>query len=322
MSPANKPASSRSETVRKRRAAESAKRQYRKTSRAAVLVRNLHPDMVARPATKRSMTKPRKRQYQVALGAKGSRLSIPALPIVEMGWRWTSLALTAAMAFVLYMMWNSNNFYIPQADVLGNQRISAEEINRTLNLTGLSIFWAEPAVIENTLRESYPDLESVSVSVNLPNYVTVVVAERQPVIAWQQGGETLWIDAQGFAFPVRGPAEGLIPVVANGSPPQVQGEVSVDGLTAALPYLSTEMIHTLRLLAPYVPQDTSIFYDPGYGFGWNDSRGWIVYFGKTTADMNLKLTVYQGLSDYLARSGIPATMVSVEFPHHPFYRTD
>ena len=313
---------SRAEAVRKRRASESAKRQYKKTTRAAVLVRNLHPDMAVRPATKRSMTRPRKRQYNVALGARGSRLSIPALPIIEMGWRWVSLALTAAMAFVLYMMGSSNNFYIPQAEVLGNQRISAEEINRTLNLTGLSIFWAEPAVIENALRESYPDLESISVSVDLPNYVTVVVTERQPVIAWQQGGETLWIDAQGFAFPVRGQVEGLIPVVANGSPPQVQGEVTVDGLSAALPYLSTELIHTLKLLAPYVPQGTSIFYDPGYGFGWNDSRGWIVYFGKSTADMALKLTVYQGLSDYLARSGIPATMVSVEFPHHPFYRTD
>jgi len=70
----------------------------------------------------------------------------------------------------------------------------------------------------------------------------------------------------------------------------------------------------------YMPEGTTLIYEPDYGLGWDDSRGWKVYFGKTTGDMSMKITMYQALVDNLTQRGVAPSMVSVEYPNAPFYR--
>jgi hypothetical protein len=86
--------------------------------------------------------------------------------------------------------------------------------------------------------------------------------------------------------------------------------------------LSTELITTLQAMGKSVPEGTSILFSTEHGFGWKDPGGWQVYFGKSLAEMSQKLLVYQKLVERLAEQGIEPSMISVEFLHAPFYRTE
>ncbi len=48
-------------------------------------------------------------------------------------------------------------------------------------------------------------------------------------------------------------------------------------------------------------------YDPQYGMGWQDPRGWSVYFGQNIQDIPMKLVIYQSIVDTFIRQGIQPT---------------
>ena len=66
----------------------------------------------------------------------------------------------------------------------------------------------------------------------------------------------------------------------------------------------------------------NLVYDSVHGLGWNDPKGWEVYFGSEDQDMEMKLTVYQALVDRLENEGIQPAMISVEYVHAPYYRME
>ena len=157
--------------------------------------------------------------------------------------------------------------------------------------------------------------------VNLPAEVVVTVSERQPVVAWLQDGQTVWVDAQGYAFPPRGLVEGLVTVTSAGAPP-IPASVNVAQTIGARPFLTPDLSATIVTLSPHVPQGAALIFDPGYGLGWSDPRGWKVYFGHSNGDAGLKFQVYQSMLDYLAQHNIQPTLISVEYPNAPFYRVE
>ena len=114
-------------------------------------------------------------------------------------------------------MWTASPFVIKVADVRGNQRLGAAEINSMLDMIGQPIFKAIPSQIETNLHTAFPDLESVKVQVLFPNRISVEVVERRPVVAWYQNGSMTWIDENGIAFTPRGEVPGLVQVSANGA---------------------------------------------------------------------------------------------------------
>ncbi len=71
-----------------------------------------------------------------------------------------------------------------------------------------------------------------------------------------------------------------------------------------------------------MPADTLLVYDSVHGLGWNDPKGWEVYFGSEDQDMEMKLAVYQALVDRLENEGIQPAMISVEYVHAPYYRME
>ena len=92
--------------------------------------------------------------------------------------------------------------------MLGNNRLTREEIEAVTGVIGQSIFTVQPDEVATRLRMNYPELLSAQVNVYLPNHVYVTVTERQPVILWQQDGGYTWIDATGVAFRPRGVGDG------------------------------------------------------------------------------------------------------------------
>jgi POTRA domain, FtsQ-type len=262
-------------------------------------------------------------------------LSLPRIKI-RVGWRLLSFFLVVLSGSGLYLFWSMPDFRVSAAQITGDQRISAEEINSALGLEGYPIFMLKPDQIREKALRNYPELASVEVTISLPNIVTVNVTERQPVIQWLQDGSYTWIDETGTAFRPRGEALGLIVVQAINAPPakpepapldsstdgteQVQAGTPVESPITPEPFISEETVKALTALAPHVPPETPILYDPATGLSWADGRGWQAVFGLSGDDTETKVLVYQAMVDWLAQRGIRPILINVAYPSAPFYR--
>lgn len=250
--------------------------------------------------------------------SRGFQMPALTLPQLTFGPRWFSFLLVTACAMMMYLYVSEPVFLTQEAVILGNQRVSAQEINAVLGIRNHPAAFLNPAQIEYNIRASFPEIYGAYVQVELPAQVTITVVERQPVAAWQQDGQVVWVDAQGYAFPPRGQAEGLITVNATGQPPAP--EVDPNQTIGARPFLKPELSAALAALAPHLPEGAELMYDPQYGLGWSDPRGWQVYFGQNNQEMPLKLLVYQAMVEHLTTRGVQPALINVEYPNAPFYR--
>ena len=268
--------------------------------------------------TSRGMRNTTRNGYDIAFTLGRTKVRAPVLNIPQFGSRWASAGLTLLLSFMLYAMWTASPFMVSSAEVRGNQRLGAAEINSMLGMLGQPIFKVIPAQISANLQTAFPDLESVNVSVGLPNRITVNVVERTPILAWYQDGAVTWIDAGGVAFTPRGEVSGLVQVAANGAP----SDVTLDPAhsRSGQKYISPEMVKALVLLASDVPAGMPMIFDPQYGMGWQDPRGWTVYFGRTANDIRMKMDVYNSIVDSLNLKGVQPTLISVEYLNAPFYK--
>jgi len=308
---------SRSELVRLRREQEHAKRMQRAVKEAT------RPVLVTTRARQESVTPKRKpvknarRRFQIALPLPRDNMRDINIPRPRFGWRLLSFFLVALLGTALYFAFNHPALRVTEAQLAGNQLLSPAEVNSVMGVAGQPIFLVTPAELETRLRLNYPELVSVKVDVTLPNVVSVNVTERQPLIRWEQGGGYTWVAEDGVAFRPRGEMSGLIPVLALSAPP-VEGSGS-DPLVPA-PFISAEMVEALQGLVAHVPQGTPILYDAGFGFGWNDPRGWRVYFGTKANDVELKIRVYESMVNSLTQRGIRPALINVTHPTAPYYR--
>jgi hypothetical protein len=308
---------SRSDQVRQRRESNTVKRVQRARKDATRPV----PPVTSRTrqagvAPKRKPAQNARRRYQVALTSASDARPI-SIPRPQLGVRMLSLLVVVLIAAAIYFVYTLPYFRVTQAKVHGNQLISAEELSSAIGITGQPIFLLKPSDLETRLRLNYPELASAKVSISLPNVVTVDVVERKPVVRWEQGGGYTWIAEDGVAFRPRGEIAELIAVTAVAAP--ALDLRSSDPLNP-VPFISTDMVQALKGLGTHVPPGMSILYDPTLGFGWNDPRGWSVYFGTSSLDIELKMRVYETLVDSLTQRGIHPVMINVTYPTAPYYR--
>jgi cell division protein FtsQ len=145
------------------------------------------------------------------------------------------------------------------------------------------------------------------------------VVERTPILLWSQGENITWIDANGISFMPRGNVPGLIPIASNGNPPNV-APPDLKQSVYNQPFISPDMVQAIVTLYPQVPDGSPMIFDPKYGMGWQDPRGWSVYFGQNTQDIPMKLKVYQAILDTITKQGVQPTLISVEYLDAPFYK--
>jgi cell division septal protein FtsQ len=321
----------RSDLVRLRREQDSSKR----VERAKKVVTRSAPPVTTRArqenvhSTRRSARsgsgtsrtgRNSRRRFQIALlpiapdaEMRGLSISRPRL-----GSRLLSFFAVAILGAALYFAFNLPQLRVTAAQVTGNRMLTPAEINTSLDIAGKPAFLLIPAELEKQLRLSYPELLSAKVDVALPNTVLIQITERQPVIRWQQGDGYTWVSEDGIAFRPHGEDASLISVVALSAPP-TEVNVSSDPLTPA-PFISSEMVQALKGLNGHVPQGVPILYEAGSGFGWNDPRGWRVYFGTSARDVELKMRVYESMVTSLTQRGIRPALINVTYPAAPYYR--
>ena len=309
---------SRSELVRLRREQEHARRMQRAVKEATrpIPVTTRTRSETAEP--RRKPARNARRRFQIALPVTRNNVRSINIPRPRFGWRFLSFVIVVVLGTALYLAFNLPALQVTEAQLTGNQLLSVTEVNSVMNVAGQPVFLVKPSEMETRLRLNYPELVSVKVDVSLPNLVTVNVTERQPLIRWEQGGGYTWVSDDGVAFKPRGEMSGLIPVLALTAPP-VEGTVSTDPLNPA-PFISTEMVQSLKGLASHAPAGVPILYEADMGFGWNDPRGWRVYFGTKASDVELKVRVYESMVNQLTQRGIRPAMINVTYPTAPYYR--
>jgi len=258
----------------------------------------------------------RRRRY-LKLADVGAELRLPVLPSVRIGWRIVSGTVTGACAVGLYLMLSAGTFTVSAAELRGAQRLDAAAINTALQVAGSSIFSVQPDQLRSILRDQFPELEKVSVGVGFPASVVVQVKERQPVLAWEQAGLTVWVDAAGVAFMPLETDAALIQVTALEAPPALEADVY-----GRHQLIRPEMVSTIQTLSQIAPQGAALIYDPTLGFGWSDPGGWKAFFGVDDSDIVQRMAVYRSILTELSTRRLTPTLISVAQLHAPYYRMD
>ncbi len=330
----------RSDLIRQRRARQSRRRPLSKNHKRDSKTRIVSPPpvLVREGSTfsqtvelgNRAIRRP-KRRYDVALSTPGAEVRLPSLPRVRIGWRLLSILLFMMLVVALYIAWNSPTYRVSHIEVKGLQRLKVEEIESILELDNQLIFMVEPRAIEKKLLSTFPQLNKVHVQVDVPAKVRINVSERQPVLVWKQGEETLWVDSMGVAFTPHGEPAPVVIVEAEDSPftsPQSEElfvEVNghrdeANGQTKR--FLPPQLVSAILAISHRLPNHTTLKYSNVYGLGWRDERGFDVYFGIDTTDAEMKMQVYQAIVEYLDKEQIQPVMVSVEHLHAPYFRLE
>jgi cell division protein FtsQ len=258
-----------------------------------------------------------RRRHYLKLADAGAELRLPALPNVHVGWRVVSGLIAAATLAAMFFMWSASDLVVSAIDLRGAQRLDAAAVEAVIKVAGSSIFSIETNSIYALLRQQFPELQSVNVSVGFPAKVIVRVEERAPVLAWDQAGLTVWVDAVGVSFISQGSDESLIQVTALEAPPTLGGESY-----AQHQLIRPEMVRAIQDLSRIAPQGAPLIYDPRLGFGWTDPGGWQAFFGQDGKNMTQRLAVYLRIVSELSSRNLKPTLISVAQLHAPYYRMD
>lgn len=358
------PSTSRADQARQRRSKQTQERVNTvgnravnpERSRPATTVRG---NLFGRPLHQQVGAKRARRQLYLTMDQHGTELRLPALPVFHPGWRILS-ALIAVLALAgIITFYSSPFFQIMAVDIIGLQRISAEELLGKLNLEYIPIVEIDPKAITEAIAADYPDLMDIQVTLEMPSFITISAVERQPVLAWRQGDNLTWVDADGFIFIARGDAGPLLTIESeNDIPlaPLAVEEISAQAKaaekatqeakseTAAKPGLFSQVASTpeekavekekglekadpvliaaAQELIQKLPPETILIYQQEHGLGWTDPQGWQVFIGKDLNQFEVKFALYQSIASYLAKNEIKPVLVSVEHINAPFYRLE
>lgn len=295
-----------------------------------------------------------RRVYNVPLNRQGAEMRLPSLPRPRVGWRMLSFLLLALVAAVLYWVWSSPVYTVEAAQISGLRHLTSGEVNRELALTGRPVFAIDVEEIQDTLREGFPEISSAQVQVELPNTVVITVTERAPSLIWRQNDQAFLVDDQGMIYPTRGEiTEGSLPMIeAAANPPylsrvketgvkepglvdslfssgstddeQSTDEQPADDQATSEPagqLMSPEMVSAILQMWDQAPDGAILVYETTHGFGWQDRRGWMVYFGNFE-DMTMKLQIYRAILEHLKSSGERPALISIEHLRAPYYRLE
>ncbi len=278
-----------------------------------VVVRREFP---SRPPAESRHTRARRR-FDVALPFPGAEMSLPMLPALHLSWRWLSGLMVMALITALYFLWTMPMFHVTTPQVSGLERVSLADVQTVIGISDEPVFLVNPSSIRQDLQQAFPEMSAITVEVHLPAAVIVDVAERTPVIDWKDGDTEVWVDQQGVAFPPRGDPGKLI---------NVEGQLNVTVITTTLKtatqFVDPQMVIAIQEMAKLAPKKATIIYDADHGLGWNDNRGWQVFFGMDVTNIDIKLLVYQALVKKLKADGVEPAFISVEYADAPYYRME
>lgn len=244
--------------------------------------------------------------------------------------RWISLAVLVIAIYAIVLVGLDEHFYLTTVPVSGVAAIPAQEIADASGLGGIHIFAADPASAAAAIDE-LPGIISATVTLHWPNQVAITVVEDAPIAIWEETGQTYWVNADGTLLPARIDLPSLPRIqsqIVNPPlrvPPTLTPEelaLAETGVTTDPPtvinFIPLDILDGAILLRQLRPNIDRLYYEPSGGLSFQDSRGWVAYFG-TGTDMHQKLVIYETIvADLLARGKTPS-LISVSDQERPFY---
>lgn len=225
-----------------------------------------------------------------------------------LGWRAFSGIVILCLLAVLLLFFSADAFYVRSIAVGGAETISKEEVFALTDIANTHIFWVDPAIVrQNVLRS--PTIADATVQVGWPpNMVQVVIQERQPALVWEQSGVLTWLDLQGRVMLHREDRPTLLKVT----------DIETEGPLGPNQQIDPQIVAGALQLKTLYPNLPDMLYHPDKGLGYQDERGWDVWFGSGT-DMPQKILVYDAIVNNLVSRGIQPGEINVMNPDAPFY---
>jgi len=274
---------------------------------------------------------PGHRRYDRSGAVVLNRVKLGQAPVSLNRVRWMQrglwLLLAAAVIGGGLVLWLTVDarFYVYDAQIEGNRRLSQEEIFEASGLPGLHILWARSRTIESRILEAFPSLESVDASCHLPSECTISVVERRPRVLWNEGaagsGERWWIDEEGAIFLLRDEAASAATEAGSEHREDASGRWTVTG---PLPRDDEDKLdEQVRVALAGFWQSgrdlpTAFQYSPEQGLSFVDEHGWRIIVGRG-AGMARRLQVLELMVAHLESRGVTPRFVDVRFPEAPYY---
>lgn len=230
---------------------------------------------------------------------------------VFVAWRFFSGMLIICLLAVLFVFFNADAFYVNTIAVSGLRYLTTEEVFTLTEIAGMHIFWVDPEAVRQALQRS-PMVADADIQVGWPpNMVQIVLDERQPALAWEQAGVVVWTDLQGRVMQQREERPDLLRIISE---PMIEGPLAVNVR------VDSEVVNGALQLRSLFPEITVLRYHPDKGLGYNDGRGWEVWFGSGT-DMPEKILVYDAIVANLLSRNIQPGEVNISNLDAPYYST-
>jgi hypothetical protein len=250
------------------------------------------------------------RVHSIPLNDRGVEVQMPALSL-SMTPRAAAGILAVVAGFALLFLLTTRLFHAGVPQIIGANYLSPESVADSSGIDGANLFLLSSDGMGRTLPQHMPGVKSADLSVGFGGDVTLTIEERVPILLWEQGGSTYWVDAEGVIFPAARPLDGLVKVTVPDHGPTL----TLDGK----PNVSPEVVDSALQLTVALPAGSRIVYDAQHGLGMQDANGWPVYFGDF-GNIAAKLSVYNGLVESLRARGIRPLLVNVSNVRQPFYK--
>lgn len=225
----------------------------------------------------------------------------------DRGGKALGVLLLLALGGLTYYLFGTETFYVYEAQVVGNQLVSAEEIYRSSGLEGISIFWIDPVQVEAAIT-ALPNIKEARVRCELPHQVTIEVVERRPQVIWQQGEKRYWVDEEGTILPARGELPEATVIVDLDERPIQPGD-----------RLDPRLITGAQQLRSLLPELTTVQYAAKTGFSFQSEQGWPIYLGQGE-DMAQKVAIMKVLLQEITAKGIQPQFIDLRFKERPYYK--
>ena len=275
-----------------------------------------------------------KKSVYVRTNNRGSEIRLPAMPSLRLPWRILSALIIVACTVAIYYFQFSDLFKVRSVNLAGTNRISQEALLSAMKIENSSMMDLRPEALQAKILAAFPEIRDVKIMTRLPNEVNILITERQPLITWFLNDKpAYWIDEEGYTFPIRGEQIGTpFFIYADGEPPyplgypmelQVNANLSKQRPRLKLnPSVDPDFVLSVQKLNERLPESYTLKYEMTKGLAWQDPNGWTVYFGNRSEDMDQKLNEYDAIVKAILDKNLQPSMVSMQFLHAPYYRTE
>lgn len=199
------------------------------------------------------------------------------------------IAFIVAVALVvlaaLYLLFFSSYFAVKSATVVGNQKITYDEVQKALSDTESArntlffpknnLFLIRGSVLADKIKKDHFIVDAVKVQKVFPNVIRVKITEKAPVAVWQQNNTRFYIDQEGYVIDRVQLSEdtGQIPVIVN----QIAGNIPNVGDYVLRPEALEHVVNAQKELPEKIGVTAKLFTMPT-GFAQEltiqTSEGW------------------------------------------------